>query len=299
MYPMDFEEFLWAVKKDFTSMNILRDAYMSSVPIGESANQKKMKEFRLYVAIGGMPEAVSKYLETNDLMSVDKVKREIIAIYKDDFRKIDSTNRSSDMFSAIPSQLSSNASRYMVSSVVKNQRAQDVSEVVANMKDSKTVLVSYNVTDPSVGLAGTKNMNFFKMYLSDTGLFTTLMFYDRDFTDNTIYKKLIGGRLPANLGYLYENAVAQMLTASGYELYYHTWLKPESTHRYEIDFLIAHNWKICPIEVKSSGYKTHESFDEFCVKYSHQLENRYIVYSKDFAKEGAVTYLPFYMVPFI
>ena len=139
----------------------------------------------------------------------------------------------------------------------------------------------------------------FKMFICDTGLFTTLMFKDRDVTENEIYEKLLNDKLSANLGYLYENIVAQMLTACGNELFYYTFMNRSSRHNYEVDFLIARKNKICPLEIKSSGYKKHASLDHFCEKFSDRILRKYLVYTKDYAKDKDVICLPIYMLPFI
>lgn len=172
-------------------------------------------------------------------------------------------------------------------------------DLISEMKDSKTVLAAYHTNDPNAGLASTRNLSRFKLYLADTGLFTTLLFKDRDFTENIIYDKLLNDTLSVNLGYLYENAVAQMLTAKGDELYYYTFLNEASRHNYEIDFLLTRKNKICPIEVKSSGYKTHASLDAFSDKYSDKILERYLIYTKDIKKDKDCICMPVYMVPFL
>ena len=298
MFPMDYEEFLWAIG-DNTSYKLVRQFYELGRPLGQQMNRKLLRAFRLYMLVGGMPQAVTEYITTNNLRLVDLVKRDILNLYEDDFQKIDSTGRASMLFDAIPAQLNKNASRYQVSSVLENSRAEDLLQLIAEMKDSKTVLVSYHANDPNAGLSANKDLTKFKMYVCDTGLFTTLMFKDRDFTENVIYDKLLSGTLSANLGYLYENAIAQILAANGNELFYHTLMNKTSRHNYEIDFLLARKNKICPIEIKSSGYKTHKSLDEFFKKYSSRILWRYIVYTKDYAKDQDVICLPVYMSPFL
>lgn len=298
MFPMDFEEFLWAIGDN--SYNILSQLYESQKPVGEKTNRKLMRIFRLYMLVGGMPQAVQEYLDTNNFQKVDAIKRNILNLYKNDFMKIDSTGRASMLFMAIPAQLAKNFSRYKVSNVLtKDTRADDLLELVAEMKDSRTVLVSYRVDDPNVGLSTSIDLTKFKMFVCDTGLFTTLMFQDRDFTENDIYNKLLNDKLSANLGYLYENMVAQILSAKGDSLFYHTFLNEKSKHNYEIDFIISRKNKICPIEVKSSGIKKHASLDKFCEKYSDRILNTYLIYTKDFAKDKDVFCLPVYMLPFI
>ena len=172
-------------------------------------------------------------------------------------------------------------------------------EYIAELKDSKTVLVAYNTNDPDAGMSNTRDLSRFKLFLSDTGLFVTLMFKDKDFTENEIYEKLLNDRLSVNLGYLYENIVAQCLAANGNELFYHTIMNKNSKHNYEIDFILARKNKIIPIEVKSSGYKTHKSLDVFTEKYSRRILKRYLIYTKDMSKDQDIFCVPVYMVPFL
>ena len=298
MYPMDYEEFLWAMD-DSTTYSLIRNFYEAARPLGDQVNRKLMRSFRLYMLVGGMPQAVNEYLYTNNFKMTDTVKRDILHLYEDDFGKIDPTGRIAMLFDAIPAQLNNNASRYQVSSILENTRAGDILELISQMRDSKTVLVSYHANNPGTGLSAAKNLAKFKLYLCDTGLFTTLMFKDRDFTENTIYEKLLNDTLPANLGYLYENVVAQMLTSEGNELFYYTFLNESTKHNYEIDFLLARQGKICPIEVKSSGYKTHASLDAFYEKFSSQILRRYLLYTKDVGKSQDVRCFPVYMTPFL
>lgn len=298
MYPMDYEEFLWAIG-DETTTKLLRNAFSNRKAVGEQMNRKLMRDFRLYMLIGGMPQAVDEYLRTNNFRLVDQVKRDILNLYEDDFRKIDPTGRISMLFDAIPAELNKNASRYQVSSVLGNERADSILELIAELKDSKTVNVAYYADDPNTGMSNHKNLGKFKLFLADTGLFTTLVFKDKDFTENSIYEKLLSDKLSVNLGYLYENIVAQMLTAKGNELFYYTFMNEKTRHNYEIDFILTRNNKICPIEVKSSGYKTHASLDKFSEKYSGRIAEKYLVYTKDLQKDKDVLMLPVYMVPFL
>lgn len=294
MFPMDYEEFRWALG-DHTTISLLKKSYEAKLPLGDATNRQLLRDFRLYMLVGGMPQAVNEYIKTNNFRKVDLVKRDILKLYDDDFKKIDPTGRISLLFEAIPAQLNKNASRYQVSSVLENERADSILELLAEMSSSKTVLVSYQANDPNAGLSANKELTLFKLFICDTGLFVTLMFKDKDFTENEIYEKLLNDKLSANLGYLYENVVAQILTATGNELFYHSWRNESSKHNYEVDFLIARKNKICPIEVKSSGYKAHTSLDEFCKKFSSRILYKYIVYTKDLAKDADVLYLPVYM----
>jgi uncharacterized protein len=298
MWPMDYEEFLWALD-DTTTIPLLKSVWKSKQSLGEQTNRKLMRDFRLYMLIGGMPQAINEYLETNNFKNVDLVKRDILSLYEDDFRKIDSTGKISLLFDSIPAQLNKNTSRYQVSGVLKNERADSILDLIAELKDSKTVLVSYNANNPNAGLSNNKDLGKFKLFLADTGLFTTLVFKDKDFTENIIYEKLLNDKLQSNLGYLYENIVAQTLTANGYELFYHTFLNEKSHHNYEIDFLLTIKNKICPIEVKSGQRTVHPSLDAFCTKYSSRILHEYLVHTKDFKKDNAIECLPVYMAQFL
>lgn len=298
MYPMDHEEFLWAVG-DLTTIPLLKKVFDSGKPVGAQIHRKLMRDFRLYMLVGGMPQAVNEYIETNNFRKVDQIKRDILNLYEDDFKKIDPTGKLSSLFDAIPAQLNKNASRYQVSSVLNGERAENILESIAELKDSKTVLVSYHANDPNAGMSNNKDLGKFKLFLSDTGLFTTLMFKDRDFTENIIYEKLLNDKLSANLGYLYKNAVAQILTANGDALFYHTFMNESTRRNYEIDFILARKNKVCPIEVKSSGYKTHASLDAFSRKFSDRILDKYLIYTKDFAKDEDIFCLPIYLVQFL
>lgn len=298
MYPMDHEEFLWAVG-DLTTIPLLKKVFDSGKPVGVQIHRKLMRDFRLYMLVGGMPQAVNEYIETNNFRKVDQIKRDILNLYEDDFKKIDPTGKLSSLFDAIPAQLNKNASRYQVSSVLNGERAENILESIAELKDSKTVLVSYHANDLNAGMSNNKDLGKFKLFLSDTGLFTTLIFKDGDFTENIIYEKLLNDKLSANLGYLYENAVAQILTANGNALFYHTFMNESTRRNYEIDFILARKNKVCPIEVKSSGYKTHASLDAFSRKFSDRILDKYLIYTKDFAKDEDIFCLPTYLVQFL
>ena len=298
MYPMDFEEFKWALG-DTVTIKLLRESFEKYQPLGDDLNRRMMRDFRLYMLVGGMPKAVSTYIETNNMRLVDEEKRDILRLYESDFMKIDSTGKAAMLFKSIPSQLEKNASRYQVSSVLENQRNSTVLELISEMESSRTVLVSYKSDDPNAGLTRTKDLENFKLFVCDTGLFTTMLFMDKDFTENIIYEKLLSDKLSVNLGYLYENVVAQILKANGNSLFYYTFLDEKSRHNFEIDFLLARKNKVCPIEIKSSGYKTHASLDAFSEKYSSRILNKYLVYTKDLGKDKDVFSIPVYMTMFL
>ena len=298
MVPMDYEEFRWALG-DKATIPMLRTAFENKISLGDDVNRRMMRDFRLYMLVGGMPQAVNEYIDTNNFSKVDEMKRSILELYQDDFRKIDQTGKASLMFSAIPSELAKNASRYQVSSVIPNEKQKRVLGIIADMKDSLTVNVAYHANDPSAGMSLHEDICKYKMFLGDTGLFTTLAFMDKDFTENVIYEKLLSDKLDTDLGYLYENIVAQMLHASGNKLFYYIFPKDNSTHNYEIDFLVAKKNKVCPIEVKSSGYKTHASIDAFSNKFSSKIGQKYLIYTKDLRKDGDLLCIPLYMTMFL
>lgn len=293
LYPLDLEEFYWATNKEVTPTQ-QREAFSMNRAMGDAVHRIWMRELRLYMLVGGMPQAVEAYIETNNLQAVDSVKRHILRLYDEDFHKIDPSGRISELFNAIPAQLNSNASRYQVGSVLENQTAERIAELVTEMKDSGTILLSHHCNDPQVGLEFHKSLYHYKIYLVDTGLFVTLAFRDKNYTENLIYNKLLSDKLQANLGYVYENLVAQMLRTAGNELYYYTFPTGKGNTNYEIDFLLSRGDKIVPIEVKSSGYKTHKSLDTFCDKYSSRIGQKYVLYTKDYHKDASIIYLPIY-----
>ena len=293
MLPMDYEEFRWALG-DQTTVPLLQQAFNSRQSLGDAAHRKVMRDLRLYMLVGGMPQAVNSYLDTQNLALVDAVKREILELYNDDFYKIDPTGKAASLFKAIPAQLSGNAHRYQITPVVGDMESSSLQALLHEMEESKTVNIAHHADNPNVGLPMTDNLETFKMYVGDTGLFVSLAFADKDVTENIIYQKLLSDKLSANLGYVYENLIAQMLTASGNKLFYHTF-PDNNRHFYEIDFLLSRAQKICPIEVKSSGYKAHKSLDLFCEKYSDRISNRYLMYTKDFGKDEQILMVPVYM----
>ncbi len=298
MYPMDYEEFRWAMG-DTATVPLLRSAFEKKMSLGDATHRKLMRDFRLYMLVGGMPQAVAAYIKTNNFTAVDLVKRDIIALYEEDFGKFDNSGRAKAMYDAIPAQLNKNAMRYQVGKVIPDERAERIINVVKDMEDSMTANVAFRSDDPNVGLALTKNLEYFKMYTSDTGLFVTLAFKDGDITENVIYEKLLNDKLSANLGYVYENMIAQMLVSNGKDLFYHTIPYADGKKYYETDFIITEKHKISPIEVKSSGYKSHKSLDEFCSKFSDRIMNKYVIYTKDYKRENGVDYIPVYMTMFL
>jgi len=303
MYPMDYEEFRWALGDDVT-IPMLKTFWDRRIPL-QAAHRDAQRNLRLYMLVGGMPQAINAYLDTNNFGKVDAAKRKIIKLYEDDFLKIDPTGRASKMFMSIPAALSSNKNRYTPTTYIGAVEEEKRIELLKALEDSKCVNMQYHVNDPNVGMSTTANFEKFKMFVGDTGLMVTMAFWDKDYTENIIYEKLLSDKLSANLGYIYENIIAQMLTASGNKLFYHTWNKKlengevDEKHFYEIDFILSRGHKICPIEVKSSGYKTHASLDDFCKTYSGRILNKYLLYTKDYAKEQDIILAPMYMAPFL
>lgn len=296
LYPMDYEEFRWALGDD-ASVSLLRMFYDKKLPL-DKAHRDKIRDFRLYMLVGGMPQAVNTYIETNNFSLVDNAKRNIIKLYLDDFQKLDPTGRLETLFKEIPSQLSQTSNRFKPYSVLGDIDENKLFELMKNLEDSKTTLFSYHSNDPNVGTSLTKDISKYKIFCADTGLFVTLAFWDKDVTENIIYQKLLNDKLSANLGYIYENIIAQMLVSTGNKLFYYTWAKDE-THNYEIDFLLSRGAKLYPIEVKSSGYNSHASLDAFCEKFSHIIDKRYLIYTKDLKKDEQTILLPVYMTSFI
>ena len=297
IYPMDYEEFSLAVGS--ASYEMGRQIFDLGKPIGQQINRKLMRDFRIYMAVGGMPQAVEAYREGKNFVEIDRIKREIIALYEEDFKKIDSSGHLSAMYHAIPAELAKDVRRYRLSSALGRRKTRKDENLLYDLIDSRTVLSSYNTTDPRVSLSATKDLDSYKIYLADTGLFVTLMFIDRPETENDLYTKLLADKLPANLGYLYENAVAQMIAATGRELYYHTWSKKDSTHYYEIDFLFSDSQKISAIEVKSSGTGKHESLSKFMKKYAGHAGNAYLLSQKDIENKDGIQYFPIYLAPYL
>lgn len=297
--PMDYEEFKWA-QDDTVSYPQLKILFDKKIAIGDAVTRKLMRDFRIYMVVGGMPQAVSEYIDSHNLQEVDRVKRSIIQLYEDDFYKIDPSGRISSLFDAIPAQLNSNASRYQTASVIgDNAGTEKVLQLISELRESRTINMAYHANDPGVGMSLSMDVSKYKMYVADTGLFITLAFKDKDFTENIIYQKLMSDKLDANLGYVYENMVAQMLTAAGNRLFYYTFPTETGKHNYEIDFLLSRGNKICPIEVKSSGYKRHASLDAFCKKFSSRVLQRYLIYTKDLQKDEQTLFLPVYLTQFL
>lgn len=300
MYPMDFEEYLWALGDEVTIPTI-KEAFEKRKPLGDAIHRKIMKNFRIYMVVGGMPQAVDAYVSGKTYEQIDFVKRNILSLYEEGLAKYDSENRekASVIFRTIPEQLENKNSHFKMSLIDKNARYQNYVGAVSFIAESMIGNECINVTKPEVALELFTDRTNFKLYMGDTGLLVTQIMKHRDRTEEDLYKALIIDNLGINQGMIIENMVAQMLRMSGHDLYFHEYMyMPESSSKekkYEIDFMIVKKKKICPIEVKSSGYTSHKSFDYLIKKYQLKLEDRYIIYTKDLKYQDGITYIPLYM----
>lgn len=302
MFPMDFEEFLWAQGDSYT-YSVIEDAFRNRESLGAAMHRKIMSRFRDYMAVGGMPQAVRAFVDGGNYEQIDYMKRTILKLYEEDLKKYDDDNRekASIIFKAIPEQLSNHNSHYRLSTVDKNARYRDYVESVGLVAESMIGNECIGVTKPAVDLEAYADKSDFKLYMGDTGLLLTAMArYGDDTVDiNDIYRAIISDHTGWDLGPVMENIVSQMLKCSGHDLYFHRFsYQPEGNNRpnpYELDFLTVRKKKVCPIEVKSSGYKRHASFDYFKEKYQLKMEDRFIIYSKDFKAEDSLMYIPVYM----
>ncbi|MBR2348860.1 MAG: ATP-binding protein [Candidatus Methanomethylophilaceae archaeon] len=297
LHPMDFEEFLWANGDE--TFGLLEDAFLDRGGLDDHTHSVMMKRYMEYMAVGGMPQAVEAFVNGMSYQEIDRVKRSIIKLYIDDFRKIDESGMIGSYFVRTPSELSRGTTRYRTTYIEATVGRKKELELFAELEDSKTVIVNHHVHDPRVGMSMTVDREFFKMYLEDTGLFVTLCFMDKDVSDNIIYEHLVSGRLPANLGFVFENAVAQALTAAGYKAFYHTFLKDDGKHSYEVDFIIPSGERICPIEVKSSRINPHKSLDKFIEKYGKVIDIPIMISTKNIRMIGDILNIPIYMTGFL
>ena len=296
VYPLDYEEFCWACNKDYS---LFEEILKANRPLGESTNRILMRDFRIYMAVGGMPQAVEAYIEKKSFLEIDRIKKEIISLYKDDFKKIDPSGRISMIYESIPSQLALGNYKFRLSKAVNKKITSKDEKLLYDLIDSKTVLICYNITKPSIALNLTRSLNQFKLYLADIGLFTTMLFNDKRIISENIYNKLLSDKLKANLGYLYENVLAQIIKTSNRELYYHLWYEKDKSRPYEIDFLVSDNNKIIPIEVKSSNINNHKSIDVFSIKYSSCISRRILFSQKDIGNKEMLEFKPIYLAPII
>ena len=291
VYPMDYEEFCSACGYNYS---LLEQVLNHNRTMGQAVNRKLMRDFRTYMAVGGMPQAVDAFIKDKNFESVDRIKREILELYSSDFFKIDPSGRLSALFNSIPSQLANNNKFYITKVTNKKVSAKD-RKLIFDLLNSKTVLPCYKVNDPSISLNQTKDIDNFKLYLSDIGLFTTMLFNDKLSTNDNIYIKLLSDKLDVNLGYLYENMVAQIIASCDRQLFYYVFKNDQTTRNYEIDFLTTDKNKLVPIEVKSSETKNHKSINEFSKKYSSRISRRILFSQDDISNDKMLELKPIYL----
>lgn len=306
MYPLDFEEFLWALDND-TLMDFIKACYDKKKPLGAALHRKAMDYFRQYMIVGGMPQAVEMYVQTKDFERVDRVKRDILELYRADIVKHAQgyEMKVEQIFDDIPAQLQKHDKKFKLSALKKEARFRDYEDAVFWLNDAMIVNTCYNSTAPNIGLKLNMDRVTMKCYMADTGLLISHAFDENGIVSEEIYKKLLFDKLEVNKGMIVENIVAQMLTASGHKLYFYTnSSREDASERMEIDFLIAkskissrHN--ISPIEVKSSGNYTLTSLKKCKAKYSEQLDTAYVLHKNDLKEEDGIVYLPLYMTPLL
>lgn len=301
MYPMDFEEFLWAMGQE-DLYTLIRDCFTRLTPMGEALHRRAMDLFRLYIIVGGMPQAVEAYITTEDFGRVDRVKRRILDLYRNDIRKYSGTDetRVTRIFDEIPGQLQRHEKKFRLADLEKGAKMREYSNAFFWLSDSKIINCCYNSTAPNIGLRINEDRTTLKCYLGDTGLLVSMTFDEVGECIKDIYKKLLFDKLEVNKGMLIENIVAQMLRASGHKLYFYARSDSEAENRMEIDFLVAerkitsrHN--ISPIEVKSTAKYTLSSLRKCITKFGQYLSTPYVLHTKDIEVNDSIVYLPLYM----
>ena len=304
MNPMDFEEFLWAIGND-TLMPIIKTHFKEMKPLGQAMHRKTMDLFRQYLIVGGMPQAVAEYISTHDFERVDQVKRDIIALYREDITKHANGYKMKvvGIFDEIPAQLSKHEKKFKLSSLKKEARFREYEDALFWLDDARIINTCYNSTEPVIGLKLNMDRLTLKCYMNDTGLLISHAFDEKGIVSEEIYKKLLFDKLEVNKGMIIENITAQMLVASGHKLYFYSNLsRTDSSSRMEIDFLIAKNkvssrHNISPIEVKSSNNYTLSSIRKFKEKYKSQLHTPFVLHTSDLKVEDGIVFLPIYMTP--
>ena len=305
MYPMDFEEFLWATGNE-TLMDLIRKMYEDHKPMGQVFHRQAMDAFRKYMIVGGMPQAVKKYIETKDFDAVDEAKRDVLTIYRNDIFNYagDQADKVASIFDQIPSQLSKHEKKFRLSALKPGAKYRDWDDAFFWLKDARIVNICYNSTEPNIGLKLNEERTTLKCYMNDTGLLISHTFDERGIVSSDIYSKLLLEKLEVNEGMFMENMVAQMLTSSGHNLYFFSNSSENAEDRMEIDFLLQkdkvtsrHN--IRPIEVKSGKNYTLSSLNKAMRKFSEHLTTPTVIHTPDLKIENNITYLPIYMVPLL
>ena len=301
MPPMDFEEFRWALG-DEMSVPFAKECYNAMKPLGQGLHRQMMERYREYLLVGGMPQSVGAYLATKDFGAADDAKRGILRIYRDDIAKFAQGYEAKvrAIFDAIPEQLSRKEKRYKLSSITKDARFREYEDAFTWLNDARVANPCFNATEPSAGLALSREHTTQKLYMADTGLLVTHAYNDGRYTDNDLYREIFFGNAGANNGMIIENAAAQELRATGRILYFYSRVdRDRRKNEMEIDFLIRRNGRICPIEVKSAAYQRHASLDKFRAKFGDRLGQPYILYTKDVMEKDGIIHLPLYMAMFL
>ncbi|MBD5523568.1 MAG: ATP-binding protein [Lachnospiraceae bacterium] len=301
MFPMDFEEFLWAMG-DETTVVFLKECYEGLQPLGQAVHRRVMNDFRQYMLVGGMPQAVEAYVNSKNFEEADRIKKRILTLYREDITKFAKGYEAKvlSIFDEMPSQLSKTEKKYKLSNMEKGARFREYENAFMWLAEAMVVNNCYNATDPNVGLSMSGEYSTRKCYMGDTGLLVTHSFMDDKFTDNELYRDILLDRLHVNEGMLMENIVAQELRANGHKLYFYSRSDTDKReNNMEIDFLIRHQRKICPVEVKSGAYRKHSSLDKFKNKFSGKIGQPYILYTKDIFVKENVVHLPIYMAMFL
>ena len=301
MFPLDFEEFLWAIG-DTATVPALRTFFESKTPLGQALHRRVLNDFRKYMLVGGMPQSVIEFIESGNLEQVDRVKRRILALYREDVAKFADgyEARVFSIFDQIPSQLAKADKKFTLSSMGKNARSREYNDAFLWLDEAMVINTCFNAEDPSSVLSMSANHAMRKCYLGDTGLLVTLSFRDKKYQDNDLYRAILLDKMNVNEGMLAENIVAQMLRANEHELYFYS--RSDSKNRantLEIDFLIPDGKKISPIEVKSGRYQQHASLDKFRKKFGPRLGTSYLLYTKDIMEKDGIVHLPLYMTMFL
>ena len=301
MFPMDFEEFLWAMG-DTGTVPYLKLCFEKQKALGQALHRKVLNDFRKYILVGGMPQAVLKFREAQDFEAADRVKKQILALYRADIGKYAGNYEQKvfNVFDNIPGQLTRKEKKYKLVSLSENARSRDYEDAFVWLSKSMMVNRCLNAADPTVGLSMSSDYTTQKIYMGDTGLLVSQAFYDNDFADNTLYKAILLDRLNINEGMLMENVVAQILRCRGHRLFFYSRVDAANRANYmEIDFLISNNRHIQPVEVKSSSYRKHSSLDKFINKFGSRLGEKYILYQKDIMIKDGIIHLPVYMAMFL
>jgi predicted AAA+ superfamily ATPase len=301
MFPLDFEEFLWAMNDDVTSA-FIRDCFCNTAPVGAAVHRRVMDLYRQYLLVGGMPQVVLAYISHHSFEEAEKVKKRILALYRNDISKyaIGYEKRVVEIFDSIPEQLTKAEKKFKLSSIDKNARLREYSDAFMWLIDAMVVNHCFNSTDPHVGLSLSSDSATQKLYLADTGLLVTHAFRDNEYLDNELYRAILFDKLHINEGMILENAVAQALRAGGHRLYFYSRINPNNRQNHmEIDFLIIKKNKVCPIEVKSASYRHHSSLNKFKTRFSKTVGESYIVYTKDIMLKDEIIHIPIYMAMFL